>query len=59
MTALYTPPLSEWPKDAELRYRYEERAGIKETMNGTPRAQAEEEARHEVWAEFVSTGGWK
>ena len=26
---LNTPPLHEWPKDPELRYRYEERAGIK------------------------------
>lgn len=56
---LLTPPLHEWPDHAELRYRYEERAGIKEFQGGTPRAQAEEEARLETWAEFVETGGWK
>ncbi len=36
-----------WP--AELRYLYEERAGIKEFDGGTPRAEAEEQARVETW----------
>lgn len=53
---LHTPPLHEWPKDPELRYRYEERAAIKEFQGGTPRAQAEEEALQEVWSEFMEMG---
>lgn len=40
------PPLAEWP--ADLRYRYEERAGIKED-SGMERAQAEAQALQEMW----------
>lgn len=53
MTALYTPPLSEWPDDAELRYRYWERVGIK-CDSGTPTERAEAEALTETWAEYVA-----
>jgi hypothetical protein len=45
------PPLSEWSE--ELKYRYEERAGIREFEGGTPRARAEQEALKEVWAAHV------
>lgn len=37
-----------WP--ADLRYLYEERAGIKEFDGNTPRNRAEREARLETWA---------
>ncbi len=43
-----------WPK--ELRYRYEERAGIKEFDGATPRDRAEREACEETWLERFEIG---
>ena len=43
-----------WPR--ELCYLYEERTGIKEFDGGTPREQAEKEAREEVWAARFEIG---
>lgn len=45
------PPLDQW--DPDWRYRYEERAAIKEFDGGTPRARAEAEALEETWAEYL------
>ena len=39
-----------WPND--MRYAYEERAGIKEFEGGIARDVAEEQARVEVWEQW-------
>ncbi len=44
-----------WPK--ELRFRFEERAGIKEFDGATPRDRVEAEAREEVWNCRFEIGG--